>query len=190
MLVAIGLFSALMLIVITSVVSLYKYHAHTLATTYQIENARRGMNLMVKDIREMIFSDDGAFPLVDKEPHKLSFYSDIDGDRSVEYVEYDLASPGSVLYKHVYENTGGIPAYDFGTPSYTEVLSEYVQNSEMGTSTFLYYNQAGELADSNTSVTEIRLITIRLIIDVNPERSPVGLTLRSSAMLRNLKENL
>ena len=114
MLVVTALFTVLSLVVLNAIASFYRYNAYTVAQSYQVEHARRGVEFLVRDLREMTFADNGAFPLVAVASSSISFYSDIDRDFSVELVEYELA--GTVLYKNIYNATGTPLAYNLNDP--------------------------------------------------------------------------
>jgi len=184
--VVIAIFSILMLAVTTSISSFYSYNAYTVAQSYQVVNARRGVEVLVRDAREMIYADDGTFPLARMEDHLIGFYSDIDNDDSVEYVEYELM--GSVFTKRVHNAVGAPPTYP-GTPDQTFVLSEYVQNIVQGGPTFTYYDVNGIEATATSTVTDIRYISAQVIVNIDPVRDPGEFMLRGSAALRNLKES-
>jgi len=134
----------------------------------------------------MTFADDGTFPLVSMEEHTLGFFSDIDRDNSVEYIEYSLAT--TTLEKRIYGATGNPPVYS-ATPESTHILSEYVQNLNQGVSTFVFFDQNGNEAVATTTVTDIMYIEAAIVVNIDPIRDPGQFTLRSSAALRNLKEN-
>jgi len=187
MLVFLSIFTILSLVVLNSIASFYRYNAYTIAQSYQITNARRGVELLVRDMREMIYADDGSFPLVDTSTSSISFYSDIDRDDSVEFVVYDLI--GTNLYKYVYNAVGNPPSYSTTTPDEVQTISKYVQNNNQGTDIFTYYLENGDEATATSSVTDIRYIDVKVIVNIDPVRDPGEFTLRSSASLRNLKEN-
>ena len=184
-----AVFGLVMLAVGNGVALLYKSNAYTIAQAYQVQYARRGVQAMVRDIREMTFADDGTFPLARMEDNLIGFYSDIDRDDSVEYVEYELEA-STQLTKRIYNATGSPVTYNTVTADETLILSEYAQNLIMGTSTFSYYDTNGNLATSTTGVTDIRYVQVRPIINVDPIRSPGQFELRSSAALRNVMDNL
>jgi hypothetical protein len=187
MLVVVALFTLLMVAVMSSVASFYTYNAYTISQAYQVNNARRGVDFLIRDIREMTFADDGAFPLVEMEDHKITFYSDIDRDDSVEYVEYELAS--TTLEKRVYNATGSPPIYNLEDPDEILILSEFVQNLSQGAETFTYYDDMGNIASATSTVTDVRYIELRIIVNIDPIRDPGEFMLRSSVAPRNLKED-
>lgn len=183
----IAIYTLVMFAVMESILVFYRYNAYSFAQSYQVSSARRGMDILIRDIREMTFADDGTFPLALMEDNKIGFYSDIDRDDSVEYVEYELAT--TTLVKRIYGAVGNPPVYG-NTPEATHILSEYVQNLNQATSTFYYYNSDGVRATATTTVTDIVYVEAQIIVNIDPVRDPGEFMLRSSAALRNLKENL
>ena len=186
MVMVIAIYTLVMFAIMQSVGVFYRYNAYALAQAQQVNQARRGMDILVRDIREMTFADDGTFPLSLMEDHRIGFYSDIDRDNSVEYVEIELAS--TTLEKRIYNAVGNPPVYD-SVADETHILSTYVQNLEQSTSTFFYFNSEGAPATATTTVTDVVYVEAQIIVNIDPVRDPGEFMLRSSAALRNLKEN-
>jgi len=184
--VVVSLFAIIMLVIISSVMTFYKANSYAIAQAYEIYNARKGVQTLVRDIREMSFADNGTFPLARKEEHMIGFYSDIDRDDSVEYVEYELDDPSTIFVKRIYNATNSIPVYDLTTPDEVITISEYVQNNEYGTSTFYYLDEQGDEIGSGGSVTDVRYIRSQIIVNVDATRNPGQFMLRGSAALRNI----
>jgi hypothetical protein len=184
--VVIALFSILMLTISESIASFYRLNAYTIAQAYQVDTARRGVEQLVRDLREMTYADDGTFPLVSMGSTSIAFFSDIDRDNSVEYVTYTLE--GTTLMKRVYNAAGSPPTYDTTTPQETQILSEYVQNALQGTPIFVYYDAEGDPATATSTVTDIRYVNLSIVVNIDPIRDPGEYTLRSSAALRNLSQ--
>ena len=186
MMVVVAIYTLVMFAVMQSISVFYRYNAYSLAQAQQVNQARRGMDILVRDIREMTFADDGTFPLAVMEPHRIGFYSDIDRDNSVEYVELELAT--TTLEKRIYNAVGNPPVYD-AIADETHILSIYVQNLLQNAPTFLYFNSAGAVATATTTVTDVVYVEAQIIVNIDPVRDPGEFMLRSSAALRNLKEN-
>ena len=182
--------NTLLLLVITStIVSLYKNNQTTSAQAQEVDSARRGLILWVRDAREMTAAADGAYPLVVVENDRLGFYSDVDRDNSVEYVEYELT--GTTLRKKVFNPVGYPATYNLAVADDTFIMSEYVQNIIQGQLTFKYYNDAGTLIASPTAmISDIRYIEMQIIVNIDPVNSPGEFMLKGSATPRNLKDNL
>jgi type II secretory pathway pseudopilin PulG len=190
--VVIAISTLLMLVITYSIQSLYKANSYTYAQAYEIDNARKGIVQWTRDVREMTYSEDGTFPLAVSEPHRIGFYSDVDRDESVEYVEYTLSTTtgSTTLMKNVYRAFGNPPTYSFATPTEKYKMSEFVQNRVQATSTFYYYDTNGVQVPVGGLLTDVRYIRAQIIVNIDPLRSPGEFMLRSSATPRNLKDNL
>lgn len=186
--IAIVLFTIVALAINESVVTFYRYNSYSIAQANQVVHARRGVEFLVRDIREMTYADDGSFPLISMGDHTISFYSDIDRDESVELVQYTLAS--TTLHKYVYDAAGFPPSYSTSSPTQTITISEYVQNIDQGIPTFVYYDENGAIATASTTVTDIRFVDVNVIVNIDPIRDPGQLLMRSGASLRNLQIGL
>lgn len=187
-LVILGLYVLIMAMVTGAVQSLYESSGYASAQAREVDNARRGMTMLVRDLREMTYAEDGTFPVARIEPHVIGFYSDIDKDDSVEYVEYELAT--TTLYKRTYAATGTPPSYDFSSPEETAILSRYVQNINQGTSTFFYFDTNTQPLGGGSLLTDVRYIRAQIIVNIDPVRSPGEYLLRNGVAPRNLKDNL
>jgi hypothetical protein len=189
MLMVISITLLLMTVIITTVVNLYQINGFNIAQSYEIDNARRGLQDWLGDVREMSYGDDGTFPIAIMQDHKIGFYSDVDDEPSVEYVEY--VHTGTNLHKYIYKGTGNPIVYNLITPFRTELLSEYVQNLNQSVATFYYYDTDGVILDPALSpLTDIRYIEVRIVVNIDPVRSPGEFLLKSGVSPRNLKDNL
>ena len=188
MLIAIGIYTVLMLAITNSITTFYQYNAYALEQSNEVENARRGVTQWNRDVKEMTTAEDGTWPMAISGEHRLGYYSDTDRDDSVEYVEYILAS--TTLRKFTYNPSGSPATYDLTTPDSEEILSEYVQNRNHATSTFFYYDNNGVQLASTSPIINIRYIQMQVIVNIDPDRNPGEFMLRSSLAPRNLKDNL
>jgi type II secretory pathway pseudopilin PulG len=188
MVIAIGIYVILMLAVMTSITSLYRSNAYAVEQSGEVDSARRGVTQWNRDAKGMTTAEDGTWPLAVIEPHRLGYYSDTDRDDSVEYVEYILST--TTLRKFTYNPTGSPLSYDLTTPDTVEVLSEYVQNINQSTSTFFYFDNAGNALASTSPLINVRFIQFQIVVNIDPDRNPGEFMLRSSLAPRNLKDNL
>ncbi len=182
--VVVSIFAVLSLAIGEAISSFYRYNSYTIAQAYQVAQARRGLDSMVQDLREMTYADDGSFPLVLRSSSTVTFYSDIDKDSSVEKVSYNLA--GQTLFKYIYEATG-TPAVYGASPTETFRISEYVHNDLESVTLFTYYDSDG-VAVGGSNVSNVRSIDVELVVNVDPVREPGKYRLAAGASLRNLKE--
>lgn len=188
MLVVIGIYTILTGMIFTAAQALYQTNNYSTAQANEIDNARRGMSSFMRDVREMTYAEDGTFPVSEIEDHLISFYSDIDKDDQVEYVEYELV--GTVLYKRTYKAIGTPPVYNFLAPDETVILSEYVQNIDQAIPTFSYYDTNNTALTGSSLLTDVRYFKAQIIVNIDPIRSPGEFMLRGSVAPRNLKDNL
>ena len=167
----------------------YNYNFQQIAA---INEARRGIEIMVKEIREAKTGDDGSYPLVQAGDLQFIFYSDIDGDAATERVRYFL--DGSNLKKGVVKSSGDPPLYDVSTETIS-VLSQYVRNVA-SEPIFTYYNGDWPADTTHnplptlTRLSDTKLMHVYLKINVDPNRPPDNFELESDSQIRNLKTNL
>lgn len=189
MLMVIAINALLMIVITTTIVSIYQSNSYSFAQANEIEVSRRGVGFWVRDAREMTLAATGAYPIAVLENNRMSFYSDIDKDNLVEYVEYSLST--TTLRKRTFNPVGYPPVYSTTTPDATEIISEYVQNISQGQKVFTYYDAAGvELTSPSAMLTDARYISMKIIVNIDPLRSPGEFALQASAAPRNLKDNL
>ncbi len=179
----IALLVSAMTAVASTVLYFYRTNAYSLEQSTAVTSAQRGLETMVRTIREAAFSSQGAFPIVTVSPHDFVFYADIDNDPLIERVHYYLT--GTTLMRGVLNPTGDPP--DYIGAEVNEVVADYVRNIAVGTSTFRYYDALGaEIASSTTAYTAVRFVKVTLGVNVNTATLPNQLSLYSTAALRNL----
>lgn len=94
-LVAVFVFTVLMGAVSGLVLASYQAHRFLWEQAQAISEARRGIRVMVREIREARMGEDGSYPIVKAGDKEFVFFSDIDGDHSTEKVRYFLGTSGS-----------------------------------------------------------------------------------------------
>ncbi len=77
------------------VVVLYRTHSFALQQSTAVDEARRGIETMVREIREAILGEDGSYLIEKAGDKEFVFYGDIDKDGDVEKVRYFLGAVGS-----------------------------------------------------------------------------------------------
>lgn len=183
-LVAIGIFTVIMSAIVSSVIFFYRANTSSLEQSFQIDSARRGVEFMVRDIREATYGDNGAYPLAEIASTSITFYSDTDQDAVIERIRYTLE--GTQLFRHVLDSSGTPPTYT-GAGA-TSTVSVYVRNDEEIVPIFRYYDANGVEITDYVEVDEVRSIVIDLIVNIQPVRKPEEFTLHSSATIRNLRD--
>lgn len=175
--------SMIMLAIVQSVQAFYRTNTYTIEQAAAISSAQRGIESMVKTMREAAYSSNGAWPIISLATSSVSLYADIDEDPFIERVRFFLQ--GDSLMRGVIDPSGDPPVYT--NPETLSSVSDYVRNTEQGVPMFQYYDVAGALMPDLTKIAEVRFIQATVVVNINPNRLPNQFTLRSTAALRNLK---
>ena len=180
---AIFVFIIASFVVSAFIIQNFKVQNFTLEQSSAIDEARRGVETMIKELREALPGDTGAYPIERADDQELIFYADYDRDQAIEKVHYWLN--GSDFKKNVIEASGNPLAYSGAGE--TVIISKYVRNNE--TAVFTYrdsnYSELATPADLNS----VKLVHVYLKINVFENRAPMDFELESDSTLRNLKEN-
>ncbi len=182
--VAIFIFTLTMGAVSGFIVMAYRTQGYTWEQSIAIDEAKKGIETMVKEIREARTGEDGSYILAKTENSEFSFYSDIDRDLTIERVRYFVE--GTDFKKGVIEPVG-IPAEYSTSSEKIFILSQYIRNSPP---IFRYFDGEGEELSSPTRRKNTRLMRVYLVINVNPNKPPKDFELESEVQVRNLKTNL
>ncbi len=167
----------------------YRSNNYVLDQAVTINNARKGIESLARDIREATYGDDGSFPVATIAQQSFTFFSDIDEDNGIEHVRYFVDGTDSTLKRGII-NASGVPLSYNPASEVVLVVANDVRNVALATTTFRYYNQAGAEITNFSNVTEVAHVRLNLIVNVNPGTAPNDFMLRSSATIRNLKTNL
>ena len=183
MIVTLAIFLIVMTALVNSILFFYRANASSLEQGLQVETARRGIELFVRDVREATYADHGAFPLNDIATSSTVFYSDTDTDGSIEQIRYTLL--GTKLYRNVTDASGTPSAYTGGGA--TTTVSEYVRNFDENVSVFRYYNASSTEVLPGGALSSVVSVTITLIVDIVQKHTPGTFTLTENATIRNLR---
>ena len=88
--VAIGIFVIACLVIAAFITNSYKLQNFTFEQSTAIDEARRGIETMVKELREVLPGDTGAYPIESADDQEIIFYADFDRDDAIEKVHYWL----------------------------------------------------------------------------------------------------
>ncbi len=160
----------------------YRTNAYAMEQASAVTSAQRGLENMMRTIREGAYSSQGAFPVVSIAAHDFVFYADVDDDTLIERVHYYLS--GTNLVRGIVDATGNPP--DYTTAEVASTLTEYVRNTTQGITTFRYYDELGTEITNYTNWTSVRFVTVTLGVNINLVTLPNQFTLASSAAIRNL----
>lgn len=172
-----------MLAIVTSVQYFYRTNNYAVEQSAAVSSAQRGVEEMVKTIREAAYSSNGAYPIVSMATSTFSFYADVDNDPYIERLRFYIE--GGSLKRGIIDPSGDPPVYT--NPETQSSLSDYVRNVEQSVATFRYYDLNGNLMTDLTDIAEVRFVEVTVVVNINPFRLPNQFTLRSTAALRNLR---
>lgn len=163
----------------------YKTNTFIFQQSTATDNARRGVEYALENLREATYGADGSYPINTAATSTVTFYADVDNDGTVEKIRYYLS--GTTLYRGV-ANPGGNPPSYTGQAEATTTVASYMQN---GTSTpiFNYYDDTGAQLATPADTSKVASVSIVIGIDVDVKRAPITFTLIGSATLRNLRSN-
>lgn len=122
----------------------YRVYSYALQQSVAINQARKGIETMVREIREAKSGDDGSYPIEKADDKEFIFYSDIDKDGATERVRYFLgtANSGSQTRECVAFDDGG--SCDV---SFSGFLSGALQSAEVRVSVEGDFGWSYEYAD-------------------------------------------
>lgn len=188
-LVVLSIMSIILVVLLRFSATGYHFSREIRSQQQAVENARIQLKRISKAIRETRFADTGAYPLVDMQPDRIIFYSDVDADSTVERIRYELNQTD--LERGVTEPTSDPLIYDVENNEQVSVVAKSIRNGY--DPIFTYYN--GDYPADTTpltpiDLTEVKYVQFRLLIDVDPEADPAVVDVRSQVQLRNLKTNL
>ena len=179
----ISIFSVVMITLTTSILYFYRTNKYTVEQAGAVSSAQRGIEQLVRTIREAGYSSQGAFPIVSIGTNDFVFYADVDADPLIEKVHYYIS--GTNLNQGITDATGDPPGYT--TAEVVSTLSEYVHNLDQSVSAFRYYDASGVEITDYSNWARVRFVNVSIIVNVDPNKLPNQLTLSSSAAMRNLK---
>ena len=155
------------------------------------QDARSILRTMIAELRVTSPSSNGAYAIAQAATSSITFFSDTDGDGIKDQIRYYLTGT-TTLKKGVVKPTGSPLVYNSANETF-KTLAINLKNSS-STPLFEYYDSGYAGTSSPMTypldITRIRLVKINLLIDADPNRSPVPRTYTSQTSLRNLKDNL
>lgn len=183
MIVTLAIVGVVSIALVESILFFYRANSSSLEQALQVETARRGVELFVRDVREATYADTGAYPLAEVGTSTITFYADTDVDTRVERIRY--THTGMNLFRNVTDATG-TPATYTGM-SVTTTVSSYVRNNDENVPLFRYYNASSTEITSASDIADIVSVVISPIVDIVQKHAPGTFTLTESATIRNLR---
>jgi len=154
------------------------------------QDARVILGMMVRELRSTSPGNDGSFAISQAATNTITFFSDTTGSGVKDKIRYFVTA--NTLRRGQIKPTGSPLSY----VNANETITTLAYNIKNSTSTplFEYYNSnytgTGPSLTIPVTTTNIRLVKINLMIDTDPNKSPIVRTYTSQVSLRNLKDNL
>src|SRR3989338_9094693 len=183
-LVAISIFVLALLAIVALTLAAYRAQGFGFQQAQTIEEAKRGLKIMIGEIREAQLGEDGAYIIEKAEGNEFVFYANVDEDEQIERVSYFLQD--SVLAKGVTNPTGQPAIYNTQQDQVVSTVSAYIVN---GPTIFRYFDGTNQELASPANLQETKLMRVAITINADPAQGPGGLTLESDVQIRNLKTN-
>ncbi len=164
--------------------NLYTTHTYIFQQSMAIGEARRGIEVMIKEIREAKNGQDGSYVIQAANDYEFVFYSDVDTDEDIEKVRYFIE--GTDLKRGMTEPTEHPVKY---LPENEElsIISAYVRNQPP---IFHYYDGDNNELPAPARLKDTKTMMIYIVVNIDPNRPPNDFILESYVQLRNLKVNL
>ncbi len=183
--IAIGIFSAIMLGTTVLFVSLWKMQGFTMRLGMSSQQATHVVTRMADQIRDARQADNGAYVIVTASPAEFVFYTDSDRDGMTERVRF--FRDGNVLRRGIIEPSSTVPVvYDAAT-EVVSIMAKDVVDTTDGTPLFVYYDENNVALGTTPAVADIRMVRITVTVDTDVAAPPAGVVISSFASLRNLR---
>ncbi len=190
LLISVGIITLMTVTISTFQKDVFSLNTHLQSSLNAQLNGRHLIKVMVAELRKTSQSSLGSFPIELASSTGMTFYTDVDNNGSIDKVRYFLS--GKTIKKGVIIPTGNPLSYNAGSETLTTLIDYVLASSTLPI--FQYYPSSYTGTTSPLSmpvdVSAIRLIKITLIIDTDPNRSPIPIIVTSSVSIRNLKDNL
>ena len=167
-------------------------NAYTIEMGQTSMAASQAVNRVVGYIREARQGDNGAYPVVSADDNDLVIFSDYDRDGQTERLHFYRSA--SDLLMGIREPSSGFPiTYASGYGEIKTITSCVVNDAD--NPIFAYYDADYPEDSVNNPVNtpalapDIRLVRITIHININPDRAPDNIEIRSFAEMRNLNDH-
>lgn len=166
----------------------YTYRANRLTNerAHALNGARRGLERLVRDIREANDGIDGSASVILIDPYQFQFYADADKDSYVEKVDYKIEN-GDLIRETTDPVSSNPPTYVGGVVT-TDFVIGGVSNETSSTPLFHFFDGSGNEITNFSNTGAVRYVTIELEFTVGTDAADV-VKLNTAAALRNLNDS-
>lgn len=170
------------------------YNSVTSASISSAQDARALIRNITRELRSSSIGNNGAYPIVQAGTSSVTFFADTNADGLKEQIRY--FATGTSLYRGSIIPTGSPLAYATSTEKISILIRDVrnVASSTGYTPIFEYFD--GVYAGTSSPltqpvlVTSIRLVKVNIVVDANPNQSPIQRVYTTQVTLRNAKDNL
>lgn len=192
MLVAISIFTIGMLGFTQLFIHSWRQNSYTMEMGQTAMAVSQGTSKIVQYLREVRQGDNGAYPVVSANDNDLVVYSDYDQDGITERLHFYRS--GEDILMGIRKPTTGMPkTYASGDTS-TETIASHIVN-DAGTPIFAYYDSSYPEDSINNPIhtpataPDVRLVRIDLHMNIDPNRPPDNVQIKSFVEIRNLNDH-
>lgn len=186
-LIAIGIFSFLTVGIVTLFLTSWKYNQIVWEQLKTQNEGRKVTRDFTNQLRVASLSSVGAYPIESASSTQIVFYSNVDSDSLREKVRYFLS--GRTLRRGIVKPTGTPLTYNSANETVVDLAHDLITSTLPFTYYGSSYSGAEAALSSPVDVTQIRVVGISLVLEEDPNASPVPFYIESKVMLRNLKDN-
>lgn len=184
-LVVIAISSFIMVGITRAIIFFYDTNEYAIQQSAAVRSASQGVERLVQDVREATYADTGAFPVANFGTTSLTVFADVNRDNQIERVRYELIGTD---FKRMVTSPAGSPLNYKDGATATNTLSDNVRNRNESVPIFTYYDISGNQLTSSNSRQDLAFLSVELIVNVDPNRTPDNTTIKSSATLRNINK--
>jgi type II secretory pathway pseudopilin PulG len=192
MLVAIGIFTIGILGFTELFVRSWRQNAYTMEMGQTSMAVSQGVNEIVRYLREVRQGDDGSYPVISADDNDLVVFGDYDRDGITERLHFYRS--GSDVIMGIRKPTTGLPKTYASGDAETKIIASHIVND--GTMPiFAYYDgnypedSVNNPIDTPATVPNVRLVRIDLHMNIDPNRPPDNVQIKSFAEMRNLNDH-
>ncbi len=152
--------------------------------------ARHVIKIMIAELRKSTPSATGSYAIESASSTAVVFYTDVGDNGSVDRVRYFESGP--VIRKGVTTPVGSPPSYNLNNEVVTTLVKSVISSSTLPFFQYFTSSYAGTSSPLTypLAIASVRLVKVNVIIDTDPNRSPIPLIVTSQVSMRNLKDNL
>lgn len=190
MVISIAIFSVISLVVSSFAKDVFSLNYFLQGSLNAQIDSQHIVKVMITELREAGPSVLGAYPIAVASSSSITFYSDVNNDGLKDKVRYFVS--GADLKRGIVSPAGNPLTYVDANEKQSTIVTGFVSSSTLPLFQYFPSTYTGTTSPltSPVDIPSIRLVKITVIIDKDPNRSPVKIITTSQVNIRNLKDNL